>query len=27
MPTNAPWICSMDFLVASFGGKPSSCIT
>ncbi|MNN01153.1 hypothetical protein D3C81_1137640 [compost metagenome] len=27
IPTNAPWICSIDFLVASFGGSPSSDIT
>ncbi|MNE65425.1 hypothetical protein D3C80_1609030 [compost metagenome] len=27
IPTNAPWICSIDFLVASFGGRPSSAMT
>ena len=26
MPTSAPWISPMDFCVASFGGRPSSCM-
>ncbi|OQB75375.1 MAG: hypothetical protein BWX89_00046 [candidate division TA06 bacterium ADurb.Bin131] len=26
IPIKAPIICFIDFLVASFGGKPSSCI-
>ncbi|MCY1427601.1 hypothetical protein D9M71_434560 [compost metagenome] len=27
IPTSAPWICSIERLVASLGGKPSSDIT